>query len=221
MWRREVLGAGAAALVSPAWGRWDAPVAPWPVVSGPSLRRARDEFEALADQASAVPLHERIAFVNGAINRRIGHADDTEQFSADVWLTPLETLALGCGDCEDLAIAKYFVLLAAGSPPSALRLLYAWHRPVARPMQAQAHVLALARLPFVDPLAPDSINPLAVALSQRCDLEPVLTFDRERVWLGAPGSHRTCPAQRLRPWREMLARIDQQPPLAHGWPMVE
>ncbi|HET9207522.1 MAG TPA: hypothetical protein VFO28_14875, partial [Burkholderiaceae bacterium] len=109
------------------------------------------------------------------------------------------------------AIAKFFLLLAAGSPPSALRLLYARHRSLALPGVVQAHVVALARQPFVDPLALDSLNPLAVALSQRSDLEPVLSFDRDRVWLGAQGRDCGCAAARLRPWRDLLARIEAQP----------
>jgi predicted transglutaminase-like cysteine proteinase len=181
------------------------------VVSGPPLRRAWQEFESLADGAARLPLRERFAFVNDAINRCVAHADDAEQFGGDVWLTPLETLALGRGDCEDSAIAKFFLLLAAGSPPSALRLLYARHRPLATPSVVQAHVVALARLPFVDPLALDSLNPMAVALSHRSDLEPVLSFDRDRLWLGVQARDCGCAPTRLRPWRELLARIDAQP----------
>ena len=180
-------------------------------VSGPPLRRAWDEFEALAEEAARFPLRERFALVNDAINRRVVHADDAEQFGGDVWLTPLETLALGRGDCEDSAIAKFFLLLAAGSPPSALRLLYARHLPLATPGVVQAHVVALARLPFVDPLALDSLNPMAVALSLRIDLEPVLSFDRDRLWRGAQGRDCGCAPTRLLPWRELLARIDAQP----------
>jgi predicted transglutaminase-like cysteine proteinase len=181
------------------------------LVSGPPLRRAWEEFEALADEAARFPLRERFAWVNDAINRRVVHADDAEQFGDDVWLTPLETLALCRGDCEDSAISKFFLLLAAGSPPSALRLLYARHRPPATPGVVQAHVVALARLPFVDPLALDSLDPLAVALSHRSDLEPVLSFDRDRLWLGAQGRDCGCAPARLRPWRDLLARIDAQP----------
>jgi hypothetical protein len=83
----------------------------------PPLSRAWQQFEGLAEETARFPLRQRFAFVNDSI----AHADDDEQFGGDEWLTPLETLALGRGDCEDLAIAKYLLLLAAGSPPSVLR----------------------------------------------------------------------------------------------------
>jgi predicted transglutaminase-like cysteine proteinase len=180
-------------------------------LTGPSLGRALLDFDELAHAAASLALGERIAFVNGVINQRVNPADDLEQFGADLWLTPLETLALGRGDCEDIAIAKFFVLLAANSPPAALRLLYAIHRPPQTPGRQQAHLIALARQPFVDPLALDSINPLAIPLSWRDDLQPVLSFDCHRLWSGVDGSDRGDATARLRPWRELLLRIDAQP----------
>lgn len=48
-------------------------------------------------------------------------------------------------------------------------------------------------------------------LSRRDDLQPVLSFDRHRLWAGACGADRGDAMQRLRPWRELLARIDAQP----------
>ena len=180
-------------------------------LTGLSFGRALHEFEGLSHAAASQPLSDRIAFIHAAINQRVAYADDIEQFGADLWLTPLETLALGHGDCEDIAIAKFFLLLAADAPPAALRLLYAIHRPLATPARQEPHLVALARLPFVDPLALDSINPLAIPLSWRDDLEPVFSFDCHRLWAGVQESDRGDATGRLRPWRELLLRIDSQP----------
>lgn len=180
-------------------------------LTGLSFGRALHDFDDLAHAAAGLALGDRIPFVNGAINQRVAYAADIEQFGGDLWLTPLETLALGRGDCEDMAIAKFFLLLAADAPPAALRLLYAIHRPLQTPGRQEPHLVALARQPFVDPLALDSINPLTIALSSRDDLEPVLSFDCQRLWAGVNGSDRGDATSRLRPWRELLARIDAQP----------
>jgi hypothetical protein len=39
----------------------------------------------------------------------------------------------------------------------------------------------------------------------------VLSFDRDRLWLGVQARDCRCARTRLRPWRELLARIDAQP----------
>jgi predicted transglutaminase-like cysteine proteinase len=50
------------------------------------------------------------------------YREDSEQFGrADVWQSPL-SFALRGGDCEDFAIAKYFVLQLLGVPASDLRV---------------------------------------------------------------------------------------------------
>ena len=41
----------------------------------------------------------------------------------DVWSPPLATLAIGAGDCEDYAIAKFVALQKAGVSPDDLRIV--------------------------------------------------------------------------------------------------
>ena len=41
----------------------------------------------------------------------------------DVWSSPLTTLGIGAGDCEDYAIAKFFALQEAGVSPDDLRIV--------------------------------------------------------------------------------------------------
>jgi predicted transglutaminase-like cysteine proteinase len=43
--------------------------------------------------------------------------------SPGAWLSPLEVLTLGTGDCKDYALAKYFTLRQAGISPERLRLV--------------------------------------------------------------------------------------------------
>lgn len=58
---------------------------------------------------------EVIAIVNSWVNRRIGHAEDSELFGrSDYWADAATTLRLGRGDCEDFALLKMGLLEAAG-----------------------------------------------------------------------------------------------------------
>lgn len=178
--------------------------------SGPVTTRSTSalrDYTALAQAAGRLPLDEREAFVNNHINQRIDYQPDGAQ---DRWQTPAETLALARGDCEDFAIAKYFVLRDCGRPCGCARLLYAIHTPPDTPGLQAPHVVLLAGGHPADPLVHDNLNPLLQPLSLRDDLRPVLSFDVAHLWRGASGERVGDAAVLLRPWRELLARWRQQ-----------
>lgn len=167
-------------------------------------------FDALVREAASLPPLERIAFVNVEINRRVDFIDDAVFGENDVWLTPFETLARGLGDCEDIAIAKFFLLLAAGVDAAGVRLLYARYRDPSVPGLTTAHLVAIARQPFADPFVLDNLNLLLLPLSQRSDLEPVFSFDRAHLWEGADGPAHGSSPDRLPAWRRLLERMARE-----------
>lgn len=66
---------------------------------------------------------EKIETVNRFFNRALLFANDREVWgSPDHWATPMEFMERGRGDCEDFAIAKYFVLRLLGFPAADLRI---------------------------------------------------------------------------------------------------
>lgn len=174
--------------------------------SAAAIAYGRHTFDTLAHDAAALPPLERLVFANLAINRSIEFASDSTLGEDDLWLTPIELLARGRGDCEDIAIAKYFVLLAGGFAAEGLRLLYARHRDRARPGLVSAHVVALAADPFIDPFVLDNLNTLPLPLSERDDLEPVFAFDLDQLREGANGRVLAPASARLPSWRHLLAR---------------
>jgi predicted transglutaminase-like cysteine proteinase len=180
-------------------------------LSPATLAHARHDFDALARDTAALPASERIAYANLAINRLVAFADDAELGATDVWLTPLETLARGRGDCEDIAIAKFFLLLAAGLDACEVRLLYARRRDETAAGRSGAHVVALARRPFTDPLVLDNLTPATLPISGRDDLAPVFSFDRSELRAGVDGPRRGDALQRLHAWRDLLGRMATQP----------
>jgi predicted transglutaminase-like cysteine proteinase len=176
-----------------------------------ALAHARHDFDDLAHDVAGLPPAEGAVFANVAINRLVVLADDLELGAVDVWQTPFELLARGRGDCEDIAIAKFFLLLAAGADPAEVRLLYARRRHPATPGRATPHVVTVARHPFADPLVLDNVNLMALPVSCRDDLEPVFSFDRAQLWAGVNGPCHGSAPERLHAWRALLARM----PLPH------
>jgi predicted transglutaminase-like cysteine proteinase len=59
----------------------------------------------------------------------------------DVWSPPLATLAIGAGDCEDYAIAKYVALQEAGVSPDDLRIVI-----LRDDLREEDHAVVAARL---------------------------------------------------------------------------
>ena len=171
-------------------------------------QRGREEFGELALDAARLGLHERVTFLNAWVNQLVEpRADDPAR---DHWATPYETLARGAGDCEDSAIAKFFLLLASGTPGAAVRLLYAWHTESDRlsdpPALRRAHMVAVVRLPFEDPWVLDSIDGLTLPLSRRDDIVPVFSFDERHLWRRLDAQALPPPRDRLRPWQALLGR---------------
>ena len=66
-----------------------------------------------------VPVCQGVIDINISCNQDIQYRTD---FDKDYWQSPSETLRLGTGDCEDIAILKFFKLKDAGYTP---KLAYA------------------------------------------------------------------------------------------------
>src|SRR5690606_37404712 len=62
-----------------------------------------------------------LAGVNTALNAQSYHSDNGLWGAGDYWATPAEFLGRG-GDCEDYAIAKYFLLRELGVPAETMRI---------------------------------------------------------------------------------------------------
>lgn len=69
-------------------------------------------------------IKHRLLITHDFYNRIIYTQDMTLWGQKDYWATPEETLRRFKGDCEDIAIAKYFSLLRQGMPSERMRLVY-------------------------------------------------------------------------------------------------
>jgi predicted transglutaminase-like cysteine proteinase len=79
---------------------------------------------AMTDAARRTDGYERTEAVNRIANAAVRYVSDYEQHGvADLWSSPLATLATGQGDCEDYAILKYMMLRDLGVAMADLKLL--------------------------------------------------------------------------------------------------
>lgn len=160
---------------------------------------------ALAGRSREWSAEERARQVNRFFNQRVTWQDDAEIWGkVDYWASPMEMFDKGAGDCEDLAMGKYFTLLGMGLPATSLRLVYVKANFEGR---VQAHmVLAWYPKPDGEPMILDNINPELLPASQRRDLQPVFSFNAEGLWQGVGAQGAGNPLARLGIWRDALER---------------
>ena len=139
--------------------------------------------------------------VNDQLNRIPWLSDQSHWGQADYWATPAESVASNGGDCEDYAIAKYYMLKELGVPLQRLRITY-----VRALTLKDAHmVLAYYARPDAEPLILDNLDPIIKPASQRTDLIPVYSFNDDEVQL-AQGGARAKPSQ-IRQWLSVQERL--------------
>ncbi|MCW7541967.1 transglutaminase-like cysteine peptidase [Aquabacterium sp. A7-Y] len=175
-------------------------------VSG--VRALQAELAAL----QAADERQKLQGVNQFFNRRQGFRDDHLVWGRlDHWASPLEFLQQGQGDCEDFAMAKYFTLLAVGTPAERMRLVYVRATIGGPGGTSQAHmVLAYYPTPQAEPLILDNLIGDIRPASRRPDLMPVFSFNAEGLWQGVGALSAGDPAARLSRWREVLAKAREE-----------
>lgn len=104
---------------------------------------------------------------------------------SDYWAAPDEVIRVGAGDCEDLAIAKYFALRESGIEAARLRLAYGRVFRAA-PDRLESHIVLLYRV--ADEQAGrrgwfvlDNLTAAPDPLAQRTDLILSLAFNEDQV----------------------------------------
>ena len=168
-------------------------------------------LQAMLGAAQAMGDVDRLRTVNQFFNQRIGWRTDAEVWGVDdYWATPLETLDKGQGDCEDYAIAKYASLLAAGTAPDKLRLVYV-RAQLPQQAGAQAHMVhAYYAEAGAEPLILDNLRTEVLPASRRADLAPVFSFNASGLWQGTGEQRAGDPLARLSRWRDAWAKTREE-----------
>jgi len=178
---------------------------------GPGAVAAIGPLQALMADARSGDELSRLVVVNRFFNSHVQFRTDTEIWGQeDYWASPLQTLAMGRGDCEDYVIGKYAVLLAVEVPMERLRLVYVRARLPDQGAPVPHMVLAYYPAPGAEPLILDNLRPEVVPASQRPDLAPVFSFNSAGLWQGVAGVSAGDPMARLSRWREVWQRTRQE-----------
>ena len=165
-----------------------------------------DEWTVFLTRGAQLPELVKVQQVNDFFNQRIRfEADASVWGQSDYWATPLETLRLGRGDCEDFAIAKYYALKKLGVPAERLRLVYVKalvNSPLGQVSRAHM-VLAYYQSSTADPWVLDSLLHEIRLASNREDLQPIFSFNAHGLWYGI--GHRASQSSLSR-WQNLAQR---------------
>ena len=163
-------------------------------------------LQSTVNALSHASVFDRLRGVNRFFNRFTYRSDRELWGREDHWASPAELIERGAGDCEDLAIAKYFTLRRLGFAMPSLRLTY-----VRDVRSGRSHMVLLYLRPGAPALVLDSLEEGLRPLTARADLVPVYGLDEERVTVSVPGGgERSFPhAGRwvVHHWQALLARV--------------
>jgi predicted transglutaminase-like cysteine proteinase len=144
----------------------------------------------------------KLELVNEFYNNRILYASDIEVWGVkDYWATPDELLERNSGDCEDIAIAKYFTLKESGMGDNKLRIIYG--RLVTT---GEAHIV----LCYCESLILDNRVDAIMTVPDRSDFVQIVGFNCSGVWTFKRGVPRftTSNSKRILKWRDLQERMN-------------
>ena len=153
---------------------------------------------------------EKLKAINDFFNKKIEFVDDYYIWKqSDYWATPLESIGMQAGDCEDFSIAKYTFLKTLNISNDKLRLTYVRARLYDGDIKTvKAHmVLSYYKTPTAEPLVLDNINKEILPASQRPDLTPIFSFNDNGLWVGGSTKPQSSSQSNLSKWRDVLSRI--------------
>lgn len=136
-------------------------------------------FEAwatLINSSQGATEREKVDLVNEFFNAQVVYTPEPSRSgSADYWQSPLESLTLGTGDCEDYAMAKFLSLRMLGLPADRLEVAFVRHA------TAGMHAVALLRDDAGTPWVLDNMQFDALRSAGRPELSPLLSVNELRT----------------------------------------
>jgi predicted transglutaminase-like cysteine proteinase len=127
---------------------------------------------------STLSKKKQLQEVNFYLNGLLPQYDAITNNKEDVWATPKEFLTVGCGDCEDYAIIKYYSLIHLGFDEKKLFLTIVQDKYTS----GYHMVLSYFHTPKSSPLVLDNLSFRILPLEKRVDLKPLLFFNSTGVY---------------------------------------
>jgi len=169
-----------------------------------------NELSQTLNRVSNASDEEKLIAINGFFNQKLEFVDDLSLWKqSDYWATPLESIGMQAGDCEDFSIAKYVFLKALNISHDKLRLTYVRAQLYEQDIKVvKAHmVVSYYKTPTSEPLILDNLIPDILPASQRPDLNPIFSFNDKGLWVGGSTQPKASSQQHLSKWRDVLLRI--------------
>lgn len=177
-----------------------------------SEQRVQDWIELVKElKESDLSKDKKISLVNSFWNKTIIAGEDIDVWGKnDYWATPIETLLIGRGDCEDYVLGKYITLLAVGIPQADLKLMYVKARVGGITSQNyESHmVLGYTSGSQENPLILDNMVSKKSLLSDRVDLLPVFSFNNSGVYVN---NIYQAKVESIKAWTDFNKRLTSTP----------
>ena len=169
------------------------------------------QWQLLTQQQQSSGILERLQSINEFAHQQLTYRTDSSLYKQeDYWASPMETLGVGQGDCEDWAILVYVTLRQLGVEDKRLRLIYVRAKlGGANSSISQAHMV-VGYYPTLnsEPLIIDSLIQDVLPASQRPDLKPVFSFNSAGIWGGQLSNRPLATSTaRLSRWRNLIDRL--------------
>lgn len=177
---------------------------------GDQAQQTISDLQQTFNRLSNASDEDKLIAINGFFNQKLEFVDDIQLWKiSDYWATPLESIGMQAGDCEDFSIAKYVFLKALNIPNEKLRLTYVRAQLYDQDIKVvRAHmVVSYYKTPTAEPLILDNLTPEILPASQRPDLSPIFSFNDKGLWVGGSTQPKASSQQHLSKWRDVLSRI--------------
>jgi len=147
----------------------------------------KDDYTEMIKSCKGLSDYDKLDRVNKWFNINIEYGDDIFIWGAkEYWASLDETLEKGCGDCDDIAIAKYFALKELGIEA---KLAYVLN-------SDGAHMIAISY--------PNILDNMYDFIRNLWEYRFIYLFDENEIKTG----NKTAPArQHLSQWDALLTRI--------------
>lgn len=165
--------------LSTKWTRVLAETAAGRAACPPAAESCRLWSQLTAEMAEARDEIELLARVNDALNALPYRSDERAWAATDYWATPAEFLSRG-GDCEDFAIAKYFLLRELGLPAEAMRIAV-----VQDTAQGLMHAVLVVQTPQ-GAFVLDNLATGIVPAGGAAQYEALFAVNQQSIWIFIP-----------------------------------
>ena len=136
------------------------------------------DYQKYIARLKTLPKQKQLQEVNFYLNGLLPQYDAITNKEEDVWATPKEFLTVGCGDCEDYAIIKYYSLIRLGFDEKKLFLTIVQDKYT----NGYHMVLSYFQNQKDSPLILDNLSFRILPLEKRVDLKPLLFFNNSGVY---------------------------------------